>query len=258
MKLLRTVCLASLMAGACSGSGPFPESLGPLGIIAPSVPQDCTTPPWQVTLSIVEFQISESVRGLVTPGLPACGNTLVRVTWGVEDNSVASVTPVGASAWVTGLAPGSTTVTARVELIEGVVHEAQPETVRVIEAGTPPGGSVVVAVGTTEVRFNQFTGAGGSDQIPVAIPSAGRVEVMVDWTSLDTPLGFFFWEGACLEGPCPGELVINAQRRPVKPRRETVDDLPAGEYTLGIFGVIDPAGDTAPETASYEVRLTPN
>lgn len=92
--------------------------------------------------------------------------------------------------------------------------------------------------------------------IPVALPTDGRVDVTVDWNSFRTDIGFFLWEGACLEAPCPGELLINAQTGPVKPRRETVDDLPAGDYTLRIYGNRRPAGDTTPEIARYEIRLT--
>jgi hypothetical protein len=237
-------------------------------------PPDCeaiSRGPWQVSLSTVELQIGDSVKGRVTPGLALeCDGTIAAVTWGVEDTSVASVMPLGARnprsetvidiarAWVSGLAPGSTMVTALVEASDGAVHEARPEIVRVMEPGTPLPGSVIVAEGTAEVRFNQFTGGGGSELIPVALPRAGRVEVTVDWTSLRNDLGFFLWEGACPEVPCPGALVIDAQLGSVKPRRETVDDLEAGEYTLRIFGVtpVSAAEVPAPETASYEIRLT--
>jgi hypothetical protein len=237
-------------------------------------PPDCeafVAGPWRVTLPLEELQVGESMKGRVTPGLPlGCDDTITAVTWGIEDGSVASVQALGArnprsetagsiaQAWVSGTAPGSTRVVARIQAADGAVFEAQPGTVNVVEPGPRPRHTITVARGTTDVRFNEFTGGGTSDLIPVVLPSRGKVEVAIDWTSFRRNLGFFLWQGTCAEVPCPGELVINAQMGAVKPRREIFDDAHAGDYTLRIFGETPlDAGGSSPETASYEVLLIP-
>jgi hypothetical protein len=207
----------------------------------------------------------ESRRESVTPGLlPECASFLTSVTWTVEDPSVAAVDQLGpknapndtagdiSRAWVTGLAPGVTVVKAVVQFTDGA-RQAEARTVRVVPAAEPPPGSVIVAEGSATFTFNQFTGGGGSELIPVVIPRSGRVDISVDWTSFGNRMAFFLWEGSCAASPCPGRLVVDAQLGLLKPRRESVADVAAGEYTLRVGGV-----GAGQETARYEIRLTPN
>jgi hypothetical protein len=252
--------------GALAGCG---LDLDPILDIPPVDCEVISRSAWQVTLPLDELQVGESVEGRITPGFPpGCDEAITAVTWDVDDVSVASVTPLGARnppsetagsiarAWVSAVAPGSTRVTARVETSDGAVLEARPQSLSVVPAGASMG--LIVASGIAEVRFNEFTGGGASDLIPVVIPRAGRLEITIDWTSFRRNLGFFFWKGSCVEVPCPGELLVDAQLGSVKPRREAVDDVEAGDYTLEIFGDTPVEDGVAPETARYEIRLPPH
>jgi hypothetical protein len=220
-----------------------------------------------VNLGGGELQTGDSRQGSINPGLPIeCANQLASVTWSVEDSSVASVTPVGAKnarndtagdiarAWVTAVAPGVTRVKAQVSLSDGSAREAEPATIQVVEPKAPPRKSFVVAEGTVALTFNEFTGGGGADPIAVILPQAGGVDIALDWGSLGTSVDFSLWEGVCDRAtPCSGRLVVPPVLLPVKPRRESVPNLAAGEYTLLIGGV-----GRAPEEVRYEVRLTPD
>jgi hypothetical protein len=240
-----------------------------LGNIFDTPPTDCAAAaarPWVVGWreGDQELVAGDSYRESVTPGLPTeCAGWVHTVTWSVGDPSVASVTPVRqrnaandtagdiARAWVTGLAPGVTTVNARVQLAEGV-RESQPRVLRVVAAETPSRRSVVVAEGSVTMTFNPYTGSGGSGLIPVTVPRDGRLDISVDWTSFTSSMAFFLREGACSASPCPGRLVVNGQIRNTKPHRESAD-VTVGEYTFWISG-----SGSGEDTASYELRLTPH
>src|SRR5262245_25744871 len=159
-------------------------------------PTDCAASanaPWRVGRDGTELEliVGDSHRQSVTPGFPVECRNLTSVAWSIEDPSVASVTQLGprnaqndtaedvSRAWVTGLAPGLTTVRARIMFTDGV-REAQPKAVRVVVAETPPPESFLVAQGRVTVTFNPFTGAGGS-LVPLTLPGAGRVDISVDW-----------------------------------------------------------------------------
>jgi hypothetical protein len=255
-------CLSFALLPALSSCGV--NGFGPL------FPPDCpalSRGPWQVGRGsdVVELSPGESRRESVTPGLrPEWAGQLSSVTWTVDDPSVAAVDPLGpknaavdtagdiARAWVTGLAPGVTLVKAVVHFTDGA-REAEARTVRVVPAVAAPPGSFIVAEGTAAVTFNQFTGGGGSELIPIVLPRSGRVDISVDWTSFGNTMAIDLWEGSCTASPCPGRLIISPQLGVMKPVREFVNDLGAGEYALRVGGV-----GAGQETARYEVRLTPN
>jgi len=233
-------------------------------------PTDCaafTRGPWEVGRSggDRELIVGESYRESVTPGLPRdCYGMLESVTWSVDDPSILSLKRLGprnapaetagdiSRAWMTGRAPGLTKVRARVLFTDGG-HEAHAETVRVVAPEDPAPDSFVVAQGTAAITFNEFTDGGVSELIPITLPTAGRVDMTVDWISIGNQLGLVLWEGACTADPCPGRLLGDKQIQYSKPRRESIPDLPPGDYTLRISGI-----GSGQETASYEVRLTPN
>jgi hypothetical protein len=195
---------------------------------------------------------------------PECAGRFRSVAWAVEDPAVAVVTPLGARngpndtagdiarAWITGLAPGVTVVKAQVLLTDGT-REATPLTVRVDAAAPAPAGSFIVAEGSATFTFNQFTGGGGSELIPIVLPRSRQVDISVDWTSFGNQLGFFLFEGPCATSPCPGRPFGNPVLGSRKPYRESLPGLASGEYTLRLGGV-----GTGQETARYEVRLTPS
>jgi hypothetical protein len=245
--------------------------LGDLGHIFDLPPTDCgafTRGPFEIGRSGGDrtLIVGESFREFVAPGLPTdCYAMLKSVTWSVDDPSIVSVKRLGpknaqvntageiSRAWITGRAPGLTKVRARVLFTDGD-HEAHAETVRVVAPEDPAPDSFVVAEGSTAVTFNQFTEVGFGELIPITLPADGRVDITVDWSSSGNRMYPVLWEGACAASPCPGRLVIGGgQAKFVKPRRESVPDLAAGDYTLHIGGI-----GSGQETATYEVRLTPN
>jgi hypothetical protein len=243
--------------------------LGDLGHIFDLPPTDCgafTRGPWEVGRSGGDRTVivGESFREFVGPGLPGdCYAMLESVTWSVDDPSIASVKRLGpknaqvntageiSRAWITGRSPGLTKVRARVLFTDGD-HEAHAETVRVVASNDPAQDSFVVAEGTAGITFNGPTDFGASELIPITIPSSGLVDITVDWTSFGNRMGFLLWEGACAASPCPGRLLVDPQDGFVKPQRESAP-LAAGDYTLQITGT-----GSGQETATYEVRLTPN
>jgi hypothetical protein len=177
------------------------------------------------------------------------------VDWSVDDGAIASVRPRAsdpglalASAWLTGTSPGATTLRARVHFTDGVERPAPTGEFRIIAGEPPSPRSIVVAEGAVDVTSRN--GSGVSKPLPLTLPTAGKVEITVDWTHLENDAGFFLWEGVCRTGPCPGRLVIEAQARQVKPRRESAS-LPVGPYSLAVLII---GGN---DTLRYEVRLTP-
>ena len=262
----RVLLLGLLVALVACGEE---KACDPSSLFAPTE-ADCANfarGPWKVDLGADEFQMGDSRRARVSPGLPIeCASQLASVAWSVEDPSVAIVTPVAAKnasndtaadiarAWVTSLTPGTTRVKAQVSLSDGSTRDAEPATIQVVEPKAPPRKSFVVAEGTVTLTFNQFTGAGGADPIAVVLPRAGTVDITVDWSSFGTTIDFSLWEGLCdRTATCSGRQVVHAQLLSVKPRREAAPNLAAGEYTFFIGGV-----GRAPEEVRYEVRLTPD
>jgi len=239
-----------------------------LGHLFDVPPTDCSAyseGPWRVDIAADELRAGDSRRGSVKPGLPVeCSASLTTVTWSVQDPSVASILQLGARnaandtagdisrAWVTGLSPGLATVSARVVGSDGIGRDAQSATIRVVEPPPPPRGSFVVAEGTTNVTFNEFTGGGASPLIPFTLPRSGSIELTLDWISLANSLSIVLWEGDCSAVPCPGRLLLNSSGF-VKPRREVIDSAAAGAYTLRAL-----ASGSGIEEAQYEVRLTPD
>jgi hypothetical protein len=232
-------------------------------------PPDCKAlarGPWKVDLQGDDLRVGDSRRGSVTPGLPVeCADRLTAVTWSVRDPAIASIAQGRRNAsndtagdvsraWITGLRPGHTTIEARLAFSDGVDQEAQPAALAIVEGDTQSPRSSVVAEGEVSISMNRYTGAGGSGPIPVAVPAAGRLDITVDWDIVGNLASFQLWQGTCSADPCSGPLVVNEPYlTPTKPRRESVDDVAPGRYTLQI-GMVGSGSDTA----RYEVLLTPN
>jgi len=90
------------------------------------------------------------------------------------------------------------------------------------------------------------------EHIPVSLPAAGRVDIVVDWSSPLNKIIFSFYKGngTCRQFPCPGAVVEDLIGERVKPLPASADNVPPGDYTLWVAG-------TPVETVRYEVRLTP-
>jgi len=89
-------------------------------------------------------------------------------------------------AWITGVAPGTTTVTARTVFADGRTQDAQPASVRVVPSPGPPAGSTVIARGG--VPIDAPTPPPGtvseiSRYVPSETRAAGQADITVDWVS---------------------------------------------------------------------------
>ena len=195
------------------------KACDPSALFAPTE-ADCANfakGPWKVDLGGDEFQMGDSRRGSISPGLPVeCADQLVSVAWSVEDLSVASVTPVGAKnarndtagdiarAWVTAVAPGVTKVKAQVSLSDGSTREAEPATLQVVEPKAPPRKSFAVAEGTVALTFNEFTGGGGAD--PSRSSSPAREALTSLWIGVPSaPPSTFPFGRVCVTERCPAQ-----------------------------------------------------
>jgi hypothetical protein len=217
-------------------------------------PTDCATVtpgPFRVDFGTSELEVlvGDSHRKYVMPNDRR--ECITSVTWTVDDATIAeasdpttSGTAFGiASAWITGLRPGVTTVRARVAFQNGSTSDAQPGVVRVERDRAPRGSATLVEGSVT-----------ASHIIPFTAPRAGQVEVIVDWTSRpDSPL-FWLFEGECAALPCPGRAIAQhiVNRADMKPLRATAA-LAAGPHALRV----SPAAGASPGTIQYLVRLLP-
>ena len=218
-------------------------------------PTDCTkvSPgPFRVDFGASELEVlvGDSHRKYVMPNDHA--ECVESVTWTVDDPTIADIGEPAtsgasygiASAWITGLSPGVTTVRARVVFKTGTTADAQPGLLRV-ERNRPPRGAAILADGT----------AAGRQLIPFTAPRAGEVEVVVDWTPRPSNPLYSVFQGECTATPCSGRVLaqhtVNSADR--KPLRTTVA-VDAGPYTLSLSPA---AASPAPESIRYLVHLLP-
>jgi hypothetical protein len=223
------------------------------------------TADWHVDLGVAEMFEGDSRRGYVAPGLRGgCSDTVRSVDWTV-DGAAASVTPVGrrnaaqdtagdiARAWVTGVGVGEATVGARISLSDGSAKDARPAAVRVLALEPPSRRSVILAEGTVDVTFNQFTDYGSAGPFAFTVPGAGQLDVVVDWPDFSATFSFSAYEGQCSALPCTGPRLYDGSiLRHVKPRRESFP-VAAGDAAIAMWGV--GAGTAA---LRYEVRFRPD
>lgn len=265
---LAPVGAALVSFGALSGCGDFlglkeafTNPCATNGCVPP--PQDCaslSSASWAVegfTPSTIEVAQGMSKRVLLWPIVEAqCETFVSSVTWRVDDPSIASIAPRKDSAWITGVAPGLTSVGARVVLGDGITREAQAESVRIV-ARSPAGGGQLVSEGSLTIA--PYIPPGNttvwSVWVPFTTPVAGRIDVLVDWVSPLNGIDFSGYERHCNSiGSC-GTIRMIGRQSNVKPLASTFDSprSPAGEYTIRIDNL-----GPGEETVRYEVRLTPS
>jgi hypothetical protein len=246
--------LGLLLLASCFGEEKPPPGCSP---VSPSECPAFLERPWRVEIAAagLRLPVGESQKKFLTHQLPdVCSNLVTSVAWSVDDPSMVGLTDLGLTAaggttlhprvWVTGLRPGQTTLRAQITFTDGAKRDAEPGIVRV-EAVEEPTGRLV-AEGTVADLTERL--------IPVALSRTGRVEVTVDWTSFQSSVTFWLYEGECAATPCAGRAVAAHQvsSANVKPLRVVADNAPAGPYTLRLRHSEGPTN-----TVRYEVRLTP-
>jgi hypothetical protein len=256
-------CLAGLFVPACVDSQKLREAFDPCardGCQAPP-PQDCGALPsldWAVdgylTAPEAQLAVGASYRASLAPAVEAhCSGAVAGVTWTVEDPGIVALTPIGRDAWVSGLAVGATSLGARIRFTSGAERIARPRAVRVAPPAAPAAGSVVVAEGSVRISPDRGVPGGWHGWVTFATTAAGRVDVVVDWTSPLNTIDMSGYEGRCdAVGRC-GRIVMTTRVTGVKPLSATFDSprLPPGEYTVRIDNL-----GPGEETVRYEVRLT--
>jgi hypothetical protein len=207
----------------------------------------------------VTLAVGGSVKATLFPVVDAqCEVSIASTTWSLQPPSVASFVPEGRRGWITGAAPGMATLTARITFTDGQQRNSVPRAIRVVSRDAPPSGGVVVGEGTLRIAPYIPPGNAARDWsgwAQFSTTTAGRLDVLVDWTSVLNRIDFSGYEGHCNSiGTC-GRIRLTIRQYDVKPLTSTFDDprMPRGDYTIRIDNL-----GPAEETVRYEVRLTPS
>jgi hypothetical protein len=153
------------------------------------------------------------------------------------------------------LSAGLTRINARIGFSDGLEKDTQPADLRVEPPEAPPSGSVIIAQGEAALEPSPGDGVTPADFrrfIPFTTPTAGRIDVAVDWTSPLNKVDFAGFVNHCNSAGTCGRLIFSSGFDNVKPLTESTHQ-PGGEYTLRI----DNLGPDH-ETVRYEVRFTPS
>ena len=262
LALVVSVAVVGLASYGCGGSpaAPDPPPAAASVDCGPSLSVE-----WHVELPGEEIPTGESRVATLLPGIAfplACAERVAVVDWSLEGPAVARVTVVpGADssvtsrAWLTGLTPGSALVHARVVLRDGSAHEARPATVRVGASQAGQVGRLVVDE-VIEIRGIATT-ISSTPQMPLVLPVSGRVEVVVDWDSVQTTgVRFTLLEGFWDQSK-PGKVVIDSgpwALAGAKPQRASAEYLAAGNYSFQILADMKPG---TIDRMRYQVRVSP-
>jgi hypothetical protein len=179
------------------------------------------------------------------------------IDWRVANTEVASVlpeVPPSNSAWLTGLSPGSTSVTTRIRFSDGAVSETPLAIVEVSPPEGPPSGSTVIAEGETDLEPSPGDGVTPADFrrfVPFTTRVEGRIHFVVDWISPLNKINYVLTEGHCNSPGGCGTFIFSSNDDWIKPVEKSTDQ-PPGPYTLRIDNI-----GPGPETVRYEVRIIP-
>jgi hypothetical protein len=223
-------------------------------------PQDCASlskARWTIYMygSAVPVPVGHSRQLSLDPNVESqCEASVTSVVWSTEAPGVADVIADGPAfhgrAWVTGVTPGQTAVTARIGFSDGTTQAAPPTPFRVDALDVSSAQSTLVAEGALEVDAP----APGRQQSRFAtffVPAPGNLDVTVDWLSPLNNVSVVLFEGACSTAPCSARLVTSVRDDHVKPRVAS-GRVAAGDYSIRI----DNVGPGA-ESCRYQVRLRP-
>jgi hypothetical protein len=153
-------------------------------------------------------------------------------------------------AWVTGVTPGQTAVTARIGFSDGTTQAAPPTPFRVAALETSSAQSTLIAEGALEVDA-PAPGRQQSRFASFSVPRPGDLDVTVDWISPLNNVSVVLFEGICSTVPFSGGIVTFVRDPNVKPRVAS-GRVVAGDYSIRI----DSVGPGA-ESCRYQVRLRP-
>jgi hypothetical protein len=188
-----------------------------------------------------------------------CPGTITSVTWSLQDSGVAKIDPRPPEyddTWITGLNPGTTTVTVDLVFADGRTRQASRTVV--VSVSSPPAGSGIVLEGTVELdACAGITVCDYRRWVPFSLPNGARqLDATLDWTSIWNEGDLVLHTGTCEGGtitPCPGlGLVPTTDVWRVKPLPLSTTNLPAGPYTLRVDNV-----GRGRDTFHYEVRVIP-
>lgn len=254
MRIVVRISALGLMLAACSQP---PGCAIPTG---PVEPQDCASlskASWTIFMygSSIPLPVGHSRELSLNPHVDSeCATSVASVTWSIENPGVAEVAAKGpahrGNAWVTGVTPGQTAVTARIVFSDGMAQSAQPTSFRVNELEAPSPASSVVAEGSVDVDA-PASGQQVSRFVSFTVRAAGNIDVTVDWVSPLNNVSVVLFQGVCSTVPCSGNLVASVRDPHVKPRVAS-NRVAAGDYSIRI----DNLGPGA-EACRYQVRLTP-
>jgi hypothetical protein len=249
---VRPAALGLLLAGCTQQPG----CTVPTG---PEEPQDCaslTKASWTIYMygSAVPVPVGHSRQLSLDPTVHReCETSVTSVIWSTEDHGVADVVADGPAfrgrAWVTGVAPGQTAVSARIGLSDGTTQATPPTRFRVDAVDASSAQSILVAEGSLEVDA-PARGQQVSRFAYFSLPAAGNVDVTVDWISPLNNVSLVLFQGTCSTPSCPG-FVATVRDDHVKPRVAS-RSVAAGDYSIRI----DSLGPGA-ESCRYQVRLRP-
>jgi len=272
--LLRSSAAALIvLLAACGGGGPDPCSTSFLlpGISGPSHASCVVATPFPTCDEVSVHPWTLEGPGGIPLGesrpfsfaqlqgmnpISACQERIASVTWETNDSSVVSMEPVAgvrpSRAWLTALARGQATVTARVKLVDGTTRVAGPANVRIDQPFGAPGARLI-ASGRVEGLST------GSACMPISscshesfeLPASGRVDIVMDWVSPLDAVGFDVYAGRCVYPGCFPTLLTSGPAN-AKPMRGRGPRFAAGPYTF----VPRNAGPGI-EDVTYEVWLSP-
>jgi hypothetical protein len=247
-----------LLLAACQ---PFSLTT-PYPIPSPS-PQDCAAlskTGWRIddpgALAVGQSKQVELFTSASDLVAPQCESSLTSVTWTSDDPQVASAVGQGGahrdSAWLSGVAPGTTAVRARVVFSDGGMQDAQARSIRVVPSQWPPAGSTLVAEGDVALDAPVSQPGAVRRYVPFKVQAFGLVDVSLDWSSPSNQLDFSVYVSPCTDiGACGAIVPGFTSPFGVKPLLGSGKITP-GDYTLRIDN-LGPGG----ESGHYDIRLTP-
>ncbi len=148
--------------------------------IKSAAPLDFTTP-----VDDIDITVGQSQEVYFWPPIASECRDQLTAEWRVADGQVASVLAdeILLHAWVTGLSPGTTRLSATLRFSAGAEREAQSPAVQVSPTKPPPAGSIVIVEGETGLAPSPGDGVTPADFrrfVPFTTTFAGHLYLIVD------------------------------------------------------------------------------